>query len=222
MPRGHFSKDLTGEKFGMLTVLETADSRVTRGGKKKSRYVCKCDCGTVVTVDGNSLTQGRTKSCGCRRRRNLPERNTTHGGSNDRLYKVWSSIKTRCYNSHCREYKWYGARGIKLCDEWMDYAAFRDWALSNGYDEAASKWSCTIDRIDVNGNYEPSNCRFITMKGQQNNRRSNTMVTLYGRTQTLQQWCEELGMKHSTVCMRFTKYGMTIEEALTTPVKARR
>ena len=222
MPRGHFAKDLTGEKFGMLTVLGTADSRVTRGGKKKSRYVCKCDCGNVVTVDGNSLTQGRTKSCGCRRGRNLPERNTTHGGSNDRLYKVWSSIKTRCYNSHCRAYKWYGARGIKLCDEWMDYAAFRDWALSNGYDEAASKWSCTIDRIDVNGNYEPSNCRFITMKGQQNNRRSNTMVTLYGRTQTLQQWCEELGMKTSTVCMRFTNYGMTIEEALTTPVKARR
>lgn len=104
----------------------------------------------------------------------------------------------------------------------MDYENFREWALKNGYDSLAQRDRCTLDRIDVNKGYSPENCRFVDIKEQQNNRRSNTMVTMRGKTQTLQQWCEELGMKPSTVCMRFTKYGMTIQEALTTPVKTRR
>ena len=222
MPRGHFAKDLAGTRFGMLTVISKLESRVTTGGHKKSMYLCRCDCGNVVKVCGNSLSSGNTISCGCKRRSAIAKINTTHGGTNERLYHVWSSMKTRCFNPNSREYKWYGARGITVCDEWLDFESFRSWAKLNGYNETAQKWDCTLDRIDVNKGYTPENCRFVGAKTQQNNRRSNTMVTLYGRTQTLQQWCEELGIKPSTVCMRFTKYGMRIQDALTTPVKARR
>lgn len=104
----------------------------------------------------------------------------------------------------------------------MDYENFREWALKNGYDSLAQRGRCTLDRIDVNKGYSPENCRFVDIKEQQNNRRSNTMVTMRGKTQTLQQWCDELGIKASTVCMRYKRDGMTVEEALTTPVKARR
>lgn len=222
MPRGHFAKDLTGQRFGLLVVVEKAESRVTSGGHKKSRFICKCDCGRVVAVDGQSLLSGNSKSCGCRKKSILPEINKTHGGTHERLYRIWSSMKTRCFNPHSRGYKWYGARGITVCKEWIDFANFRSWAKLNGYDESAEKWDCTLDRIDVNKGYSPDNCRFVEMKKQQNNRRSNTLVTMQGKTQTLQQWCEELGIKPSTACMRFTKYGMTIQEALTIPVKTRR
>lgn len=165
--------DHTGDQFGMLTVISRSDDYVSPNGKHHVRWLCRCDCGNEAIVDTCQLTQGKTKSCGCLHSRYLQLGNIKHGGRYDRLYKVYANMKNRCYNQNADDYQYYGARGIRICDEWLnDYAAFKTWALNSGYDEDAEKFSCTIDRIDVNGNYEPSNCRWTDMKTQSQNRRN--------------------------------------------------
>lgn len=166
--------NLTGQRFGRLTVLGRAEN----GRHKEIRYNCVCDCGTQRIVFRNSLISGSTQSCGClqktyvkklcesRRKYNKPTRG-------DRLYRVWKGMRERCGNPNHIAYKYYGGRGITICDEWMhDYAAFRDWAMANGYDPSAPYGKCTLDRIDVNGNYEPSNCRWVSITVQNNNKRN--------------------------------------------------
>lgn len=162
--------DLTGLRFGRLTVIEYAGANAHR----KKAWVCRCDCGNVLTVAGASLKNGNTKSCGCYKRDKLTDRNTTHGGTIDRLYGIWSCMKHRCNTPTYKKYKDYGGRGIRVCEEWENsYEAFKSWAMANGYDETAPFGECTIDRIDVNGNYEPTNCRWVDMKTQNNNMRRN-------------------------------------------------
>ena len=122
-----------------------------------------------------------------------------HGKYKTRLYRTWSRIKTRCYNKNFQHFKHYGGRGITVCDEWLhDFMAFYDWAISNGYAD-----NLTIDRIDVDGNYEPSNCRWITNEEQQNNRRNNIHLTYKGKTQTITQWANELGIKRDLIERRY-------------------
>lgn len=163
-------KDLTGQRFGRLTVVERAENGRC-SGKAVTRWVCKCDCGNTIIVEGHSIKRGRTKSCGClnteRRSELLKERATTHGGCYTRLYHIYAHMKGRCYRQTDAKFRLYGGRGIKICDEWLaDFAAFRTWALSNGYRD-----DLTIDRINPDGNYEPANCRWATLAEQSRNRR---------------------------------------------------
>lgn len=160
--------DLTGQHFGRLTVL----TRCGSASDRQALWHCSCDCGTHILAKTGNLRSGHTLSCGCYMRQRISETQATHRQSHKRLYNVWTSMKARCYNPNSAFYSDYGGRGIGLCDEWRDdYQAFHDWALNNGYDPYAPHGRCTIDRIDVNGNYCPDNCRWVDMKTQRHNRR---------------------------------------------------
>lgn len=176
----------------MLTVLEECKER-ERGYKV---YKCLCDCGNITYVRGTHLRSGHTKSCGCLNR--VPTI-IKHHQYNTRLYRIYNAMKQRCYNKNNTAYKDYGERCITICDAWLhDFDVFYNWSMNNGYDD-----SLTIDRIDVNGDYEPCNCRWITRKQQQNNRRNTIYLNYNGKTQTISQWAEELKIKQNTIRTRY-------------------
>ncbi len=168
--------NLAGQKFDKLTVLQEA-------GRTKDRHIawrCLCDCGNEVLVSSKDLVSGHTKSCGCLQKQQTSKVKYKHGACGnhshiDRLYRVWVSMRKRCLTQSCKDFKNYGGRGITICEEWNDFAAFKAWALNNGYDYSASFGKCTIDRIDVNGNYCPENCRWVGMDVQQRNKRNSKM-----------------------------------------------
>ena len=185
-----FKKDLTGQRFGRLTVLEFVSTE-----DRHTYWLCKCDCGKFVTVQGSHLNTSRAKSCGCFR----SDFRLIHGNSNIRLYRIWRSMKNRCNNPKNYAYKNYGGRGITVCDEWEnDFTKFRDWAMSHGYADNLS-----IDRIDVNGNYEPENCRWTEMKTQQRNKSNNTFVEYQGEKITLAEAAEKTGINMTTLWRRY-------------------
>ena len=205
--------DLTGQRFTKLTVTAFA-------GKDKhgnARWGCTCDCGAKTVALGCNLINGHTMSCGCLQRERASSSRTTHGGTHTRVYRIWEHVKTRCLNQNGEKYKWYGGRGITICDEWANsFESFHDWAISNGYSD-----SLTLDRIDVNGNYAPSNCRWVTMKEQANNRRSNHYLTYNGETHTLKEWSEITGLNYKTLSTRINLLNWDTERALTTPIQER-
>ena len=161
--------DLNGMTFERLTV-------IGEGGRTKDRHIlweCRCECGNIVNVSSRDLVTGHTKSCGCLQKDTIKTIRIKHGDRDARLYSVWKSMKKRCENPNCKSYKWYGAKGVSVCEEWHDYIAFKEWAIHNGYNENAEYGQCTIDRIDPYGNYEPNNCRWVSMAEQAKNKRNS-------------------------------------------------
>ena len=172
-------ENLIGRKFNRLTVIEQAEMVVYSNGRKRTAWKCLCECGNSKVITSQALKNGSIRSCGCLKAENNKKKWTKHGHCGERLYRVWCDIKKRCYNPKFHQYKDYGGRGIRVCDEWVEnYSSFREFALANGYNEFAKRGDCTIDRIDVDGNYEPSNCRFVSMKVQNSNKRRNKNVCI--------------------------------------------
>lgn len=157
------AKDISGQTFGRLTVIRRSGS----DERRHALWHCVCECGKEKIVSSQSLLSGKTNSCGCLHKESARGLLLTHGKSNTKLYNVWRGMKKRCYCQENENFKYYGGRGITICEEWRDnFEAFYTWAISNGYADNLS-----IDRIDVNGNYEPSNCRWATVAEQNRNKR---------------------------------------------------
>lgn len=200
--------NLVGKRYGRLVVIEKADSL-----KGHVRWRCKCDCGNECVVHGSSLRSGNTKSCGCYKTENARKLYSTVRQNDKRLYAVWNGIKQRCTNPNSKSYQNYGGRGIEMDSEWANhYESFYNWAINAGY-----KTGMEIDRIDNNGNYCASNCRFVDGIIQANNKRNVKLYEIDGVEKSLPQWCREYNQDYWLVRQRVCKLGWAIEEALTTP-----
>lgn len=196
-------KDLTGQRFGRLTVLYMDEDKVTPSGYRVHMWRCICDCGTEKTVRGKSLTGGVTRSCGCLAKELVGIRASKHNGFGTRLYAIWNSMRQRCNNSNHRSYHNYGGRGISICSEWDDFAVFREWAYNSGYNEHGKRGEFTLDRIDVDGDYTPENCKWSTMKEQSNNKRTTIYLEKDGEIHTLKDWADITGIKYETLWKRY-------------------
>lgn len=204
--------DITGQKFGKLTALNPTD-------KRKGESVvwdCACDCGNKMQIALNKLKyKSGARSCGCLQKEKASasgklmvhkkgsESSTyIHGGYKTRIYAEWLNMKARCNYTNSKVYKRYGGRGIKVCDEWEhDFKVFWEWANENGYSD-----TLTLDRKDVNGNYEPNNCRWITNAAQQLNKRTNRLIEYNGTTKTLTEWARQIGISCDALSKRLRKW----------------
>ncbi len=193
-------EDLSGKVFGYWTVVARAENNEYGS----SQWLCRCECGAERVIRAQGLKNGTTKSCGCHKN----DYNRIHGGKGTRLYECWRHMRYRCENPNNQAYKDYGGRGISVCEDWHDFAKFRQWALANGYDD-----SLTIDRINVNGNYEPSNCRWAGSKEQMNNRRNTKHYEMDGKCLTMSEWSQLTGIPRATIYNRM-KAGCTFIEAI--------
>ena len=207
---------LEDRRFERLTALTCVGK--TNGGHRL--WQCLCDCGTYCVVSANHLVTLHTRSCGCLHRditRENSKRHITHGRSllNDSVYRAWHGMKSRCLNKADAGYPNYGGRGIKVCERWRN-------SFENFLEDMGEKPSPqhSLDRIDVNGDYTPENCRWATRKEQANNKRTSAYLTLGERTQTVSQWAEELSMPRPTLEWRITA-GWDSIKALTHPVRKR-
>ena len=199
--------DLIGLTFGRLTVISKAETRKTPNGSRRTYWVCKCNCGNVKEICEYSLKRGLTVSCGCYRKEKSPLNGIKHGMARSRLYNIWKHMKSRCYNPNIKNYKDYGGRGISICNEWVEnFECFYTWAIKNGYSEELS-----IDRIDVNGNYSPSNCRWTDRVGQQNNKRNNRILEYGGEKMTMAQLSRKFGISRSKI-EKSIKKGLSVDE----------
>lgn len=186
------SCNLIGDRFGRLTV-------ISKNGKTKwgnITWKCVCDCGKTVIIPGGRLKSGHTKSCGCLAYDMHVKQLETHGyttGGRSRTLTIWCGMKARCLNPKSISYRNYGARGISICREWLSFKAFHEWAIANGYSDGLQ-----LDRIDNDGDYCPSNCRWVTRTENARNTRATHLITLNGKTQCAAAWIEELGISKST------------------------
>lgn len=212
----HFN-DLSGNRYDMLLVLH----RVENSLDGYVQYLCLCDCGNTKVIKGHNLSNGKTHSCGCMKKKMMAEKQFKHGdagthhSASSRLYRIWQGMINRCTRQKFRQWKDYGGRGITVCDEWInDYSVFKEWAIQNGYSD-----DLTIDRINNDGNYEPTNCRWVSMKHQMNNKSNNHLINYNGCTKTLTEWAEELGIPRHTLSERINKRHLPIEKAFEQKVR---
>ena len=209
--------DLTGQKFGRLTVIKREEPLRRVNGRAYARWVCECECGKTALVTGDALRRGTQVSCGCYRNEQMSKRNKKHDKTDSRAYYVWSSMKSRCSNSNVPQYKFYGGRGIYVCDEWKNsFEAFYTWLIDNGYDESAPRGLYTIDRIEPDGPYTTENCRLVTQLEQANNLRSNRWIECDGEKHTLAQWSRITGVPSWKIRSRIDNLGWTNEKAIYT------
>ena len=202
--------DLTGQKFGKLTVIKL----VKRANDKHRYWLCKCECGKYSEVRQDALTRNKTHSCGCLIGEVAKQLYTKHNLCYSRLYKIYQGMKMRCYNPKNPRYNVYGARGITICEEWLsDFMVFYNWAINNGYSDELS-----IDIINVNGNYEPNNCRWATSKMQGRNTTRNHLIKYKGQKKTISDWAILYNIPQSVLGARI-RLNWDIEKALNTPVK---
>lgn len=202
--------DLAGKHFGYLKVIERSEN--TKYGE--ACWLCECKCGTRKIIGGYKLRKGITKSCGCLAAELSSERKKTNGKKGVRLYRIWQGMIQRTTNPNNNEYKDYGGRGIDICKEWRNsFETFEKWANENGYAD-----NLTIDRKDNEKGYSPDNCRWITQREQNRNKRSNHYLTYKGETKTLTEWAEEMGISKEVLRHRIVKMGWTAEKALTTKI----
>lgn len=217
-------KDLTGMRFGYLTCIEPE-----KYGYGQYKWLCKCDCGRMVSVRSWDIKSGKTRSCGCMSSVLKCETRDKSGEESwknrryDRLYRVWQGMKERCYNKNNKAYKSYGGKGIKVCPEWEhNYLCFKAWAYENGYDDNAHYLKCTLDRIDNGKDYSPDNCRWVyDFKEQCRHKTTNNLISYNGETHCLQEWAEILGIHYSALAQR-QRAGWSDEEIVKIPYKQSR
>lgn len=186
-------KDITNQKFERLTVLNF----VGISKDHKALWLCRCECGAEVTVPGKCLRNGSIKSCGCLKTERIAVQNLQHGLSGTNLFRKWIGMRRRCSDLNAQNYKYYGGRGIAVCEEWNDFQTFYDWSMANGYNDGLS-----LDRIDFNGNYEPSNCRWVRLEEQAGNKRNNVFITFDNQTHTIAEWSRISGLPYGTLLRR--------------------
>ena len=207
--------DITGQKFGKLTAIKKVGIK-----NNNSVWLCKCDCGCEKEITLSHLRQG-TKSCGCLpkeiahelgNKSKIGDRSRKHGDFGTKLYGIWAGMKRRCQNPHTKYFSYYGGRGIKVCEEWQDYIPFKEWAMQNGYHEGLS-----IERKNVNGDYCPENCEWITLSEQNKNKRTTIHLEYQGKSYTIKEVAEITGLKERTIMGRVER-GWDAEKIFTTKI----
>lgn len=197
-----------GDRFGKLVVIKEVEPNVTPCGTKQRKFLCKCECGNNVVRNMQTLLKGAKTSCGCDTTPYIQK--YFNKESKTFLYSTWSGMRQRCNNPNNSSYKNYGGRGIVVCEEWdNDFSAFEKWAKENG-----AQVGLQIDRIDVNGNYEPTNCRWVDAVTQANNKRTNRFIEYNGQTHTIMEWARITGIQEGVIRSRIDKYGCSIGQAL--------
>lgn len=199
--------DMTGKKYGRLTVIEMAG----RNKHNQRLWRCICDCGNETEVIGYSIRYGDTLSCGCLKKELIASVNMKHGMSKSHIWSIHKSMMDRCYLPTAFAYSRYGGRGIRVCDRWHSFENFFA-------DMGHRPEDMSLERVDNNGDYCPDNVRWGTAEDQANNRRSNRLIAYNGETKTLAQWAKSVGMSIGTLWSRLTTHGYSIEQALTKPV----
>lgn len=197
--------DLVGKRFGKLLVVKEHSERDKHG---MVQWVCKCDCGNETLASTSALNNGHRTSCGC----NNPGLYT----ANKRLYGVWRGMLSRCENPNTNRYHRYGGRGIKVCDEWHDFANFLEWSMNNGYDPSAKRGQYTIDRIDIDGDYSPRNCRWVDNLAQTSSTSRTRNVEVDGEKMCLARAADKVGISRNTVRKRVER-GWSLEDAISIP-----
>jgi hypothetical protein len=195
--------NLVGQKFGRLIVL----GKATSTNNKNSSWRCKCICGNEVIVTRPNLIQNHTKSCGCLNKDIVKTRCTTHGKTNSIVYKKWTDMKTRCTNSNTKGFKNYGGRGIVVCERWTKFENFLE-------DMGDPPENMTLERIDNEKGYSPENCKWATATEQANNKRNNIKIEFNGKTKSLRQWADEIGIPKSAISQRLLR-GWSVRHVLT-------